>query len=167
MGCPKKLLEGKEYHATLLYTVLKHFPQQIQLSLPQVLRSKGFTDVKSNNPGLQKRVQQGAAGCTEIHEKAIQAVIDAAAAIAQITAHTGGLTNIPNAIVTNADTSTVSSLLDSSPTTNSNCKRSNNSRGSIKRVKKTRLTAHQAQQERNNNMLGKERKNKAFKLATP
>ena len=37
---------------------------------------------QSNNPGLQKRVQRGATGYTEICEKAIQAVLDAAAAIA-------------------------------------------------------------------------------------
>ena len=52
MGRPKKPLEGKEKVAALLYAVLKHFPPPIQMSLPQVLRSKGFTDEESNNPGL-------------------------------------------------------------------------------------------------------------------
>ena len=111
MGPPKKLLEGNEYHAALLYAVPKHFPLPIQLSIPQVLRSKGFTDVESSNLGLQKQVQIGAAGWIEICEKAIQAVIDAAAAIECISEHTGGPTNILNAIVTNADSSTVSSFL--------------------------------------------------------
>ena len=101
----KKPLEGKEKEAALLYgAVLKHSPPPIQMSLPQVLRSKIFTDMESNNPGIQKQVQQGAAGCTGICEKAIQAVIDAAAAVAQITKHTGGPTNIPNAIVTKMQT---------------------------------------------------------------
>ena len=104
MGRPKKTLEPKEKETALLYAVLKHFPPPIQMSLPQVLRLKRFTDVESNNPGLQKRVQQGASGCT--------------------------------------------------------------SHGSIQGEKKLRLTSHQAQQERNNNMLQKERKNKVFKLAT-
>ena len=85
MGRPKKPLEGKEKEAAILYAVLKHFPSPIQMSLPQVLRSKGFTDDESNNPGLQKQVQErGATGCTEIREKAIQAVFDAVAAVAQM-----------------------------------------------------------------------------------
>ena len=113
--------------------------------------------------------------CITWKQNTSQTVIDAVAAVAQITRHTGGPANIPNAIVTTADSSTVLSLSNSSPTTiNSHHKRSNNSKGNIKRVKKYGLTAHQAQQQRTNIMLEeerkkerkKERKNKAFKLAT-
>ena len=78
----------------MLYSIISP-PQKKQISLPQVLRSNRFMDEESNNPGLQKGVQRGAAGCTRICEKAIQAVLDAVAAVAQITEHTEGPTNIP------------------------------------------------------------------------
>ena len=123
MGCLKKPLEGNNKEAALLYAVLRFLPKQI---------------------GFRKEFNK---------EQDIQALIDAAAAVAhQITNHTGS-SNIPNAILTNADSSRGSSLSDiSSPTTNNNnCKQSTTSHvtivgGSLEVVKKCCLTSHQAQQ---------------------
>ena len=85
MGCPKKPLEGKEKEAAFVYASLQAIPSTLfSLSLPDVLRSKGFTDQQSNNPGLQKRVQHRA-GCKEIHAAVVEAVL---AAAARITKHT-------------------------------------------------------------------------------
>ena len=115
MGCPKKPLEGKEKEAAYVYALLQAIPSTwFSLSLPDILRSKGFTEQQSNNPGLQKRVQCGA-GCKETHAAVVEAVL---AAAAHITKHT-----IPDAIATDSNTDlTVSSLSDEGSPTQTNAK---------------------------------------------
>ena len=150
MGRPKKPLEGKEKEAAFVYALLRAIPSTLfSLSLPDVLRSKGFTDQQSNNPGLQKRVQRGA-GCKETHAAVIKAVL---AAAARITEHT-----IP-------ETDSTDSNDEGSPSTNKR-KSSATKTNTVNNKKKFRYTPHQVLLDRSAKMKEKEIIGRALSVAT-
>ena len=96
MGCQKKTLEGKEKEAVFVYALLRAIPSTLfSLSLPDALKSKGFTEQQSNHPGLQKRVQHGQ-GCKKTYAAVVERLL---AAAAHTTKHT-----FPEAITTDSNT---------------------------------------------------------------